>query len=834
MSNLLKPVWDEVEKLLSAGISVIPVRDKDEFTQDGRKLPAKSPYIKWEQYQTERIKIESLWAVMEKMNTTAIATICGNVSGNLEAIDIDVKNKPGIATSIFNDIKSLYPNIYEKLRIHQTPSNGYHIPYRISDHEVPGNLKIAGRPSTEDELKLKKEKVKYFVETRGTGGYVLAPPSLNYSIAVDKPYPLLTWEERCCLITICENYHEIVKQEPSYKPTKSELQYYDKNPFDDFNNRCNPSEVLAEFGYVEVKHNNRFIWYTRPGGTKGNIHISFNLERRFYKNFSANSDLEEKGYTPSNLVSTLKFNGDKKKLYAYLVEKGYGKVKPKIEAEQTKKRVIAGQPLPANFSTEAQQQAQHQQAQLSELHPFGIFWEVDEEDKVLISREGVYQVSEGLGYRLYNDELVQIDTYKLHRRTDRYFYDTLKSYIHEEDADLYEDICNSYEAFIQKNGTFTISRLPILSDTIISDTKSTCYKFFENCFIEITSTSIITHDYSTITGIVWSDKIQSRSYVHCEPKGKYVDFLQKATNLTYNVKKAIGYLTHEFKDETIGYIIVLAEECPDPKMGGGSGKNIFSDLLQYSTTYDSTAGSQVKFDEKFLQSWNYERIYCLSDVNKGFDFLFLKNLSTGKGKRKALFKNEVNIPVEMMPKFIISTNYSYEIKDGGLRRRIIPIEFTNFFTNTGGVKNYYKDVHFPKGWNDEDWQGYDALIVECIQLWIKSGLQLDNSELSTGGWLKQFEQSYGQLTREFIEEHFEGWKNEEKEYFISNKTFNDQYEKFCVENGIQNKYRLSSQLMNRALHTWSEQHDTVFTANEVKTKGGFSERGRLFMPNAPF
>ncbi|MDO6575286.1 hypothetical protein, partial [Staphylococcus pasteuri_A] len=66
----------------------------------------------------------------------------------------------------------------------------------------------------------------------------------------------------------------------------------------------------------------------------------------------------------------------------------------------------------------------------------------------------------------------------------------------------------------------------------------------------------------------------------------------------------------------------------------------------------------------------------------------MKEPSTGSFIWKKLFKDEIEVSVKDAPKFIVQTNFSYEVTDGGLRRRIIPIEFTNFFTQVGGL-----DVH---------------------------------------------------------------------------------------------------------------------------------------------
>jgi len=200
------------------------------------------------------------------------------------------------------------------------------------------------------------------------------------------------------------------------------------------------------------------------------------------------------------------------------------------------------------------------------------------------------------------------------------------------------------------------------------------------------------------------------------------------TEQSDHIRKIIGYLSHQFKDETVSYITVLTESCPDPKNGGGSGKNIFCSLFGHTTTFKSIPGTQVRYDEKFMQSWNGERIFCISDPDKKFDFIFLKEPSSGPGIVKKLFKDEFTVPVEDMPKFIIPTNYSFEVKDGGLRRRIIYIEFTDFFTKAGGVDVHF-GCHFPKGWVLDDWTGFDNMIAGCIRDWLAGGLQLNTTVL---------------------------------------------------------------------------------------------------------
>jgi hypothetical protein len=246
MTENFSEVWKQIELLIKEGLSLIPIRDK----QEGDYAP-KSPYSKWKEQQYNRYDMPALWQLMEQYNTTAIGIVCGEISGNLEVIDIDNKHKPGIEAQLFNDIKTLYPDLLQRLRIHKTPSGGYHIIYRCTE-KVEGNLKLAGRNATEEELAVKpKQRVYHFFETRGNGGYIAAPPSLGYKIVKDNPIPVITPEERAGLLSLCRNYDEQIKVEKTYKSTKTEDNIYDENPFDDFNSRCDAVAVAEGEGWVD-------------------------------------------------------------------------------------------------------------------------------------------------------------------------------------------------------------------------------------------------------------------------------------------------------------------------------------------------------------------------------------------------------------------------------------------------------------------------------------------------------------------------------------------------------------------------------------------------------
>lgn len=816
MSDKLGPVWQQVELLLNEGVSLMPVRDKEEVVY-GKIRKVKTPYELWEKYKVEIASRQELFHKMDKYNTNAVAAVCGKVSGNLEVIDIDVKYESGVDARLFNDLRTMYPDLLARLRVHKSPSGGYHILYRVEPgFIVPGNQKLAKRPATDEELLISpKEKVKCFIETRGEGGYIMMPPSMGYTIAKNNPIPTISAAERNSIITLASCYNRVVKVD---KPPKTPFNdnYYSENPFEHFNNSPEGESVLLDYGWKFAGNSGDYVHYTRPGKEDG-ISASFIKSKRVFYIFTSNSELEnERGYRPATILSILRHGNDAKQTFQDLVRRGYGRIKPEVEQALAKKAAITGKALPANVSEEAKQVHEQISAHQEELHPYGIFWMYDDEGKIKIDRENLYQVAAGLGFRYHNEDIFQIVDCFIHARTKRYFFDTLKEYIAEEDPELLHEILNSFESFIQRSGSFSIERIKLLEeDLIIKDTRDICYKFYKNGYVKIESLGYDLHEYNTLQpNLVWASKVQDREFIIQTHDCLYTDFLERAVELSQNqeqVMRVLGYLAHDYKDETTGYIIVLTEKCQDPAEGGGTGKNIFCNLLRHTTTFTGVPASQVQKNEKLLQSWTGQKIFAISDAEEKFDFAFLKSLITDGAVIKKLFKNEVTIGIADVPKFIVQTNYSYHITDGGVKRRVIPIEFTDFFTRCGGVDVHYKK-QFPNDWSPEDWLGYDNFICACVQKWMICGLKLSRLELSDSGWKKQFDSQYGDVTREFIEDYLiEEWIMN-NEGFVFNSKIQEDYSRF-MDARNQSTYKMKFRKLQQALQSYCDKHGYTYEKN---------------------
>lgn len=788
------------QRYINEGLSIVPA------TKDKR------PYREWKQYQSERMSMQTYWNLTEKGRLEHLGIICGAVSGNLEVIDIDSKYKKGIEITILKDLHDLYPELRKSLRIQSTPSGGLHLIYKCTNL-IEGNQKLAGRIDADGK------KVN-FIETRGEGGFIVAYPSEGYKLTNDVELPILTLEQRNTIIGHMRTYNEIIEPEkPKFEHQKKTEQSYSTSPFADFNERCNPIELMEQFGYKTIGENNRYIQFTRPN-KKAGVSVSYSKEHKHFYYFTSSTDMQpEKAYSPCAILNNYAHQGDWKATYQDLISKGFGSYKPYVEKKIIRQVAYGKQEAPGNLSANAQAELQVLISQLNENCPYGVFWVESRNDGVAIDIEKFLHVCNQMGFQTYHMAIYRQQFGILYQQTDRQFTDVMKAYINENDIELLNDIRGSFEKFMKANRDWIIERIPeVQTDKVLKDDKYNCFKVYDNCIMHITPQGISLKAADEVNKLIFAHQIQEREYSQ-GGTGKFIDFIDLAIGWTDYTKKFIGWLCHRFKDETIGYMGVLQERTENPKDGGGSGKNLFCSLLAHSNPVYSRPGENIKLDETLLQGWNGEGIFVISDPDKNFPFRQLKEHTTGNVIVKRLYKDYITIPCADVPKIVVPTNYSIDIEDGGLERRVRFLEFTDFFTKVGGVDVYF-DAHFVNDWNDEDWAGYDTIIADCIHLWLQGGCKLEKSDLSETGWLKQFQQTYRNAA-DIVISKIDEWKRQGK---ISNALFREQVAFYCNENGL--KAIPSSRRMNEALTAYCKHYKIDYKSDQ--STGFAGDKGRVF------
>ena len=296
-------------------LSVIPV-DKDN-----------SPIGVWKEAQKTYFNPKSQYG-FNQPQFYGIGIVAGEVSGNLEIIDVDCKYD--LTGTLFDDYKKLVfdvdPNLLKKLVVEKTRNKGYHLIYKCE--KVEGNKKLANRPSTDEEKKIKKEKEKVLIETRGAGGFFAVAPSPGYEIiygSLDK-IQTITIEERAVLFNCARTFNQIV--ESIIEPTKKQKTKTDytgfKSPFEDFNDRGDILEYLLQEGWTETGKHGKSIMLLRPGGEK-KWSADYHTEMKLFYVFTQSTEFEEgKAYNHSQVLAIMKFNKDYSATSKFLLDKGFG------------------------------------------------------------------------------------------------------------------------------------------------------------------------------------------------------------------------------------------------------------------------------------------------------------------------------------------------------------------------------------------------------------------------------------------------------------------------------------------------------------------------------
>lgn len=814
-----KFMWQQMEKYHEMGLSMMWGRAEDEPAK-GKK--AKSPLVStWNSEVEGRFTLDALSKAMVKAGATvriAPIIICGKGSGHLIVIDIDVKHMPGIDAKFFLAIQQTYPELWPRLRIHKTPSGGYHILYRTFEH-VHFTSKNPG-------LAYAPDKREAGIESRTHGGYVLAPPGFGYSVFQDVPIPTITVEEHEQLFALARLFNEKITIKKA-RAVKAYEEIYDENPFDHFDASPAAEQILTLNGWTFDYENSQFAHYTRPG-KGGGVSASFHKEKRFYHFFTTSSEFDNDhfngNYSPVAVKCLLEANNDWKKLYLILKNEGYGKHKPGYEAKMVRKAVETGRELPANFSEEAKAQLEVAVEEKNTKYPHGIFWEYNPSNNTYsIQRELLRRFMHNIGLRLHKKAPVIIEgqfirklkeTKKENGESD--VYDIIRSWIREEEEEVYLSLCHEFDKFWQASGEFTVTKLSKLDTSLVLKSNAKIvYKVFLNGILTISSELVEMRPTSDMgPKLIWSDSVIQHEFRYVDKeqqrKSMFVDFLHKAmaSDIDY-VQLVIGYLVCGYKAVDESYFIILQEPRHSSK-GGGSGKGFWFKMLSPMISVLVINAESIKKDiDQLLQSWDGQQAIHLSDFPKWVNLSSLKNIITDDIQNKILYKNILNLLYEDTPKLVGSSQFGIDTKsDGGVGGRVREVAFTDYFgRNYNKISDEYGG-QCPDVWDSEeraecqDWAGYFSYMADAIKLWLgKRSVPLVEDE---GLWEKGFDLRYkggdGYL-REAIGDQVKEWSRIQQ---VSVTMVMDWYKGLCDRYEVGSRDRIGIDTLQRAIKEYGE------------------------------
>ena len=105
--------------------------------------------------------------------------------------------------------------------------------------------------------------------------------------------------------------------------------------------------------------------------------------------------------------------------------------------------------------------------------------------------------------------------------------------------------------------------------------------------------------------------------------------------------------------------------------------------------------------------------------------------------------------------------------------------------------------------------------------------------MSGGGWLKQFEQTWGAVVSNFIKQYFPIWVREK---WVSNETFKGQVQEYYKKNNTPMHFRPSMIKLNNALKAYSEWKNIQYHFDMLRKVNMVSVKYRWFdsQENTPY
>lgn len=337
------------------GCAVIPIRPGG----------SKAPFFDWKNgpvnYQRTRPTDEDVrhWFEVQYRHA-GVAVICGSVSGNLEMLELEGRSADAdslskiIAECELRAVTEVWANLRANGYVEWTPSGGIHLLYRITDHEVPGNRKLASRPAyndeyTEEELEIVSRRpdfrpMRVLAETRGEGGYVVVAPTGGHCHKTGEPWttasgrqgvlPAISWSQRMAIHAAIEA--ALDQSPPAPEPVAKQLATSvshtapgELSPAEDFNLRASWEDPWFTSQGWRISHRSAGeIFWTRPGKSAGDGHSAStgyagDADRLFI--WSTSTDLPAEAPLSKFFVySHYHFKGDMSAAARALRKDGYG------------------------------------------------------------------------------------------------------------------------------------------------------------------------------------------------------------------------------------------------------------------------------------------------------------------------------------------------------------------------------------------------------------------------------------------------------------------------------------------------------------------------------
>ncbi len=309
----------------AVGLSIIPTAS------------TKIAINQWAKYQKEIAPISEWYSHFKNNGTVGIIT--GKVSGNLECIDIDIKNDP--QHTIISEYANLIPDkLLSRILVQSTPSGGLHYIYRCPEAVIEKSQKLA----------LHSDRA-VIIETRGEAGY-FCTSKVNNKIIQGKfdlenlsvEIPVISSLERNFLLDTARSLTRFFSvDKEKFSKNESEKSSKDGKPFvysepaiNEFNDKYSILDLFIKHGWTIVNEDEKKFYLLRSGSSAQHSGY-YNKDCKTFTCFSNSTEFKiEKPYNNFQILTLLEGNNDYKTTLRLLPKYGFsveGKTE-KISANQ--------------------------------------------------------------------------------------------------------------------------------------------------------------------------------------------------------------------------------------------------------------------------------------------------------------------------------------------------------------------------------------------------------------------------------------------------------------------------------------------------------------------
>jgi len=359
------------------------------------------------------------------------------------------------------------------------------------------------------------------------------------------------------------------------------------------------------------------------------------------------------------------------------------------------------------------------------------FWTKNDKGVIKIVHISFKSFLEENGFYKFNPEgsrsyvFVRVTNNLIDHTSEKEIKDFILNYLLEID-----DI-TVYNYFAEHTRYFREEFLTLLSSIdvyFIEDTKDTAYLYYKSGAVKVTKGTVTPIDYLDLGGYVWKDHVIDRTFVMCE--SNECDYKTFISNICGNdesriesMRSTIGYLLHAWKNLSYSPATILNDEQISDSPEGGTGKGLFINALSHMKKVVVIDGKSFNFEKSFayqLVSADTQ-ILCFDDVSKHFNFERLFSVVTEGLTLEKKNKDAIKIPFSKSPKVAITTNYAIRGKGSSFERRKWELELAQFYTREYTPLKEFGKLMFGE-WNDDEWCSFDNFMIECLQLYLRSGL----------------------------------------------------------------------------------------------------------------